>query len=237
MVECSAGVGANDVKIILKLGLNDRHICPYAYVLKGYAVDYDPSSFGTVPGDLRVEDLLNYTSWVEILDVNLKEGEKPVQGKHWTDSLDPLFVSRSLVLADGTVAGYMASLDHQRTTRIVNGHLELAHGCAANGIVRVFRTMLEPQETEPWCLHHITSGSANDAACIQHRPMAEPDSWVVVVRNERAWLEEKGYGDATHELAHPEIGTQFVIIEVDAGVGMAQFGFNRRWFVLIDQVA
>ena len=45
--------------------------------------------------------------------------------------------------------------------------------------------------------------------------MAEPDSWVVVVRNERAWLEEKGYGDATHELAHPEIGTQFVIIEVD----------------------
>ena len=163
MVECPAGIGANDVRIILKLGLNDRHICPCRWpgligprhqsvaedlqaMLRLWQVLWggDPSSFGTVPGGLHVEDLLNYTSWVEILDVNLKEGEKPVEGIHWTDSLDPLFVPRSLVLADGTVAGYRKGTNG---LSIVNGQLELANGCAASGIVRVFRTMLEPQQT------------------------------------------------------------------------------------------
>ena len=141
MAECPAGIGANDVGIHLKLGLNDRHICPYAW---RRWFSYGPSSFGTVPSGLRVEDLLKYTYWVEILDVNLKEGEKPTEGIHWEDSLDPLFVPRSLVLADGTVAGYRKGTNG---LSIVNGQLELANGCAASGIVRVFRTMLEPQET------------------------------------------------------------------------------------------
>ena len=137
LVENPADMGANDVKIILKLGLSDRQICPIAA-----SVGEGPN-FGTVPGYLRAESLLAFTCWIEILDVKLKEGEKPVEGIHWAQSLLG-FVPRSLVLADGTVAGYMKGT---ASTSIVNGHLELSNGCAANGIVRVFHTMLEPQET------------------------------------------------------------------------------------------
>ena len=155
LVEYPADMGANDVKIILKLGLSDRHIYPCdiggriesggrmgcsgtVFFPCGWR-SFDPSRFGTVPGYLRVEDLLKYTDWVEILDVKLKEGEKPVEDIHWAQSLLG-FLPRSLVLADGTVAGYMKGTAR---TSIVNGHLELSNGCAANGIVRVLLTELD----------------------------------------------------------------------------------------------
>ena len=137
LVENPADMGANDVKIILKLGLSDRQICPIAA-----SVGEGPN-FGTVPGYLRAESLLAFTCWIEILDVKLKEGEKPVEGIHWAQSLLG-FVPRSLVLADGTVAGYTKATARKS---IVNGHLELSNECAANGIVRVLPTCLDPEET------------------------------------------------------------------------------------------
>ena len=136
MVEC-----LDDVRIILKLGLSDRQIFP-AGVSEG-------PRFGTVSGHLRVEDLLSFTCWVEILNVKLKEGEKPVKDIHWADSLVD-FVPRSLVLADDTVAGYT-----QGTSRksIFNGHLQLwdgiewgSNGYAPYEIVRVLPTELDPGE-------------------------------------------------------------------------------------------
>ena len=35
------------------------------------------------------------------------------------------------------------------------------------------------------------------------------DSWVIVIRREKEWLDAEGYGDDVHELSHPNIGERF----------------------------
>ena len=58
--------------------------------------------------------------------------------------------------------------------------------------------------------------------------MVLDDAWVVVTRNEREWLTAQGYGDATHDLSHPAIGSQFVIVGMDS-MGWLQVLSVQAW--------